>query len=119
MLCFPSSIKTHKTPTSVRDICACPKWKLGNLAHFVHAIVSDKLRQFSHLVVDTSQFLAKLGKLEAEAYDIFVKFDVTDFFMSGSSAQLSFSVSRLFENDGKKSRTSLEGQFSFCWKTNL
>lgn len=107
------NIKTHKTPTKVRDICACPKWKMANLAHFVHAIVSDKLRHFSHLVVDTSQFLAKLNKLEANSNDIFVKFDVADFFMSGSSSELSFSVSRLFENDGEKVRNFVQGVVFF------
>eukprot|EP00959_Pyramimonas_sp_CCMP1952_P467524 9491775-Pyramimonas_sp.AAC.1 len=65
-------------------------------------MLKPKLRQQTHILRDTHDLLKQLGHVEVGAGDVFVRFDIKDFFMSGSHQELVDESSELLDDADDK-----------------
>jgi len=84
--------KTHKPAGQVgfRGIHATPSYLLLGLSSWVAFILASFLKQseYSHILRDTQQFVSEVSAVQAEDHHYMIKFDITDYFMSGTREDL-------------------------------
>ena len=84
------TIKTHKAPgrVVVRPIHGAPSHPFGGLSRWVAAVITDVLRKYDHLVIDTTDFLNRSSSKHIPMDHLVLHYDLKDFFMSGSPQKL-------------------------------
>jgi hypothetical protein len=88
------TIKTHKGPCSVsiRLLHSSPKHPFASVAKVLNCIMREKLSSIDFLHKSTDSFLKSVARCRPEERISFVKCDVKDFYMSGSTSEMTSSA---------------------------
>jgi hypothetical protein len=98
--------KTHKPAgeVSFRPVHATPNYSMMGLAMWLVLILRKKMNdpRFSFLLSDSLQFVRGISSMIPTGKSFFMKMDLKDFFMSGTSDELKNDVIAIFDpaNEG-------------------
>ncbi len=84
------TIKTHKPPGEVafRPVHSSGAHSFMGLMAWCSLVLKDGLRKYKHLLFSSQDLINKLEHIEVGTNDVFLHFDLKDFFMTGSARWL-------------------------------
>lgn len=100
-----TTVKTHKPEgqQSMRIVHAAPRHFAKPAMRWISATIQHHLKQFNHILKDTDHLLQLLRNIQVPDNALLVRFDIKEFFMSGTHKAICEAAQHVFPPSCRKS----------------